>query len=232
MENTKLPSPWTSKTPKRYKQNTINDDLPRLKRISSNFDEEIPLIKEKFMKADYPLRFINSVVNEFQKGKKCGGKSFIIAPSLFEITEPFIFVEIPYCELNEIKSKHFSKKFHKFTNKSFRMVKTLKTRNMRPLFPLKDKKDYKLCVIYKGDCSCGSRYIGETKRNAEVRWKEHNNSTKSSEPSKHLRSNINHYFTWVVISNAPKKLRPGKTSKHHILLSGNLILTNKRTLKD
>ena len=44
--NTKLPSPWTSKTPKRYQRNTINGDLHRLKRISSNFDEEILLIKE------------------------------------------------------------------------------------------------------------------------------------------------------------------------------------------
>ena len=116
-KNTKLPSPWTSKTPKRYKRNTINGDLHRSKRISSNFDEEIPLIKEKFMKADYPLRFINSVVNEFQKGKECGDESFIIPTSLFEIAKPLIFVEIPYCEPNEIKSKHFLKKFHKFTNK-------------------------------------------------------------------------------------------------------------------
>ena len=60
----------------------------RSKRISSNFDKEISLIKEKFMKANYPLRFINSVVNEFQKGKKCGDES------LFEIIRPFIFVEI------------------------------------------------------------------------------------------------------------------------------------------
>ena len=147
------------------------------------------------MKADYPLRFINSVVNEFQKGKECGDESFIIPTSLFEIAKPLIFVEIPYCELNEIKSKHFLKKFHKFTNNSFRMVITWKTRNIRSLFPLKDKNDYKSCVIYKGDCSCGSRYIGETKRNAEVRWNEHNNPTKSSEPSRHLRSNINHDFT-------------------------------------
>ena len=39
---------------------------------------------------------------------------------------------------------------------------------MQYLFPLKDKNDYKSCVIHKGDCSCGSRYISETKRNA--RW--------------------------------------------------------------
>ena len=101
--NSKLLSPWTSITPKCYKQNAINGDLHHSKRISSNFNEKIPLIKEKFMKADYPLCYINSVVNEFQKGKECGDGSFIIPPNLFEITELFIFVEIPYCELNEIK---------------------------------------------------------------------------------------------------------------------------------
>ena len=70
------------------------------------------------------------------------------------------------------------------------MVITWKTRNIRSLFPLKDKKDYKSCAIFK-DCFCGSRHIGsrhigETKRNAEVRWNEHNNPTKSSKPSKYL----------------------------------------------
>ena len=49
----------------------INGDYYRSKRISSNFDKEIPLTKEKIMNTDYPLRFINSVVNEFLKGKKC-----------------------------------------------------------------------------------------------------------------------------------------------------------------
>ena len=56
------------------------------------------------MKADYPLRFINSVVNEFEKGKEFGDESFIVATSLFEIAKLLLrFVEIPYCELNEIK---------------------------------------------------------------------------------------------------------------------------------
>ena len=43
-------------------------------------------------------------VYEFQKGKECGDESFIIPTSLFEIAKPLIFVEIPYCELNEIKT--------------------------------------------------------------------------------------------------------------------------------
>ena len=129
-KNTKLPSLWTFKTPKRYKPNTINGDLHRSKRISPNFDEKILLIKEMFMKADYPLSFINSALNEFQKGKECGDESFIIPTSLSEIAKPLIFVEISYFELNEIKSKHFLKKFHKFTNNSFRMIITWKTRNI------------------------------------------------------------------------------------------------------
>ena len=41
------------------------------------------------MKANYPLRFINSVVNEFQKGKECEDECFLIPPSLFEITKTF-----------------------------------------------------------------------------------------------------------------------------------------------
>ena len=117
------------------------------------------------MKADYPLPFINRVVNEFQNGEECGDEIFIIPTTLFEIVKSFIFVEISYCELNEIKSKHFLKKFHKFTTKSFRMVITWKTRNIQSLSLLKDQSDYKLHVTYKGDCSYGSRYIGETKCN-------------------------------------------------------------------
>ena len=66
---------------------------------------QIHLIKEMFMKVDYPLCFIDSVVDEFQKGKEGGDESFVIPPSLFEITNLFIFVDIPYCELYEIKSK-------------------------------------------------------------------------------------------------------------------------------
>ena len=63
--------------------------------MSSNFNEEVPLRKGKFVKADYPLRFINGVVNECQKGKKCRVESFTILTSLFEIATPFILVEIP-----------------------------------------------------------------------------------------------------------------------------------------
>ena len=147
----------------------MNGNLHCSKRISSNFDEEIPLIKKKFVKADYPLRFISSVINQFQKGKDYGDESFVIPPDFFGIAKHFMSIEIPYSELNEIKSKHFLKKSHRFTNDGFRIVIAWKTKNRQSLFPLKGKTEYISCVIYKGDCSCGSPYTCEIKRNEEVR---------------------------------------------------------------
>ena len=146
-KNTKLSSPWTSKTPKCYKWNIINGDLHYSRRISSNFRKEISLIKEKFMKTDYPLYFNNSVLNEFQKGKECGDDIFIIPPTLFETRKSFIFIEIPYCGLNEIKWKHILQKFKKFANNNFRIVTMWTTRNIQSLLPLKEKNDYKSCGI-------------------------------------------------------------------------------------
>ena len=73
------------------------------------------------------LDFINSVINEFQKSQDHGDESFmVLTRSLFEITKPFNFVEIPYREVNEIKP-HFLKKFHKFTDDGFRVKITWKT---------------------------------------------------------------------------------------------------------
>ena len=66
-------------------------------------------------------------------------------------------------------------------------------------------------VIYKRGCSCGSRYIDERNSNPEVRWNEHRNPTKGSEPSKQLRNNINHRFTQTIISNTRKKATTGKS---------------------
>ena len=64
-KTTKLPVPWASNIPKRYKRNTINTDLHHAKRIASNLDNELVIIQKKFLAADYPHKFINSVINTF-----------------------------------------------------------------------------------------------------------------------------------------------------------------------
>ena len=45
-----------------------------------------------------------------------------------------------------------------------------------------------------GDCSCMQYYIGETKRNAIIRWNEHENPDKDSEPAKDLPEHPDHVF--------------------------------------
>ena len=85
-KETKLPVNWSSKTPKRYKRNAINGDLYRSYRISSNFNKEIELIRKLFTHADYPIRFTNSVIKQFQQRNALQQEEddMIISPNLFE----------------------------------------------------------------------------------------------------------------------------------------------------
>ena len=54
---------WSSNIPKRYKRNTINVDLHRCTLIT-----EFPKEK-KFSTADYPQKFIDSVIRNFTNDK-------------------------------------------------------------------------------------------------------------------------------------------------------------------
>ena len=62
------------------------------------------------------------------------------------------------------------------------MVNRYKTRNLKSLFPLKDKDLHFACKIYKGICSCEPTYVGDV----EIIYLEHNHPSGKSEPSKHL----------------------------------------------
>ena len=100
------------------------------------------------------------------------------------------------------------------------------TRKIRTLFHLKDKSLHPACKIYEGICICGEKYIGETKRNVEIRWMEHSTPSDKSNPAKHLRDNIDHSFTSKVICNAPNRKLARK------ILEAYFIATMKPSLND
>ena len=50
-------------------------------------------------------------------------------------------------------------------------------------------------------------YIGETICSASIRWKEHNDPTKKSEPAKHLKNNFHRVFNWVILCKAPQNYK-------------------------
>ena len=61
------------------------------------------------------------------------------------------------------------------------------------------KNPHPSCAIYEERCPCKETYIGEMKQNVEIRWEEHSDIKKISEPSRHLKSNPAQAFTWKVL---------------------------------
>ena len=104
-KTSKLHAHWSSIVPKGYKQNAVIGDLHRSKKIPSNFAMQIKVIKRKFRNNDYPRKFLNSVINSFLIPQN--NDLFLIPTDLFEESEPFTFVEIPYFEEHKNASKHF-----------------------------------------------------------------------------------------------------------------------------
>ena len=84
---------------------------------------EIQNIGKKFMKADYPRPFVNSVISQYSNKIKeqevDNDDASVVPPLLFEDKKPFILPKLPFCEKNKLKPKDVIKKFHKFTNDNF-----------------------------------------------------------------------------------------------------------------
>ena len=75
---------------------------------------------------------------------------------------------------------------------------------------LKDHVVHKANVFYKGTCSGSELYVGQAKRNTEVRWKEHCSTEKTSEVGDHLLMNAGHTVNWEILTNAPKQVNKQK----------------------
>ena len=134
----KFPVHWKSQIPKRYKRNAINGDLYRSWRISSNFNHEKKQIRRKFSSVVYPMRFVNSVINDFESNEY----GPMISNYLFNDFEskPIVLIDIPFLKENERISKQLLKKFKVFTKEKYDFRIVWKTKKVRQLFPLKEKK--------------------------------------------------------------------------------------------
>ena len=179
---------------KHYKKNVIIGDLHRVKNLSSDFEQEVRIIRNKYIKAGYPFRFINSVIDGFNQEKE----DLLILTSLFEKKKEVSF-QIPFCKRNESKISRIIDKLEAFTNYKVKFRYFWKTRNVRSLFVLRDPVIHKANVIYKGTCSCSKFCVGETKRNTEVRWGEHCFTKKMSEVGDHLLLNPGHTVNWKIL---------------------------------
>ena len=100
----------------KYKRNSIIIDLNHAKRIATDFNKEVRIIRNKLIKADYPKAFINNVIKQFNQeqlhNEITEEDEPLVPPDFFEIEKPFHLLYLPYCEKNETKSKNLIKKFH------------------------------------------------------------------------------------------------------------------------
>ena len=105
------------------------------------------------------------------------------------------------------------------TKEEYSFVIIWKTRNKRSLFNLKDKGSHVSSLVYEGKSNCGESYIDETGRNGTtIRWDEHSDISKNSEPTKHLYHFPEHRFDWKILRGVPNKLRQRKfLEAYHIM---------------
>ena len=117
-------------------RNAIHGDLCRAECISSNFNNEKMLIRQKFDNAGYPALFTNGVIRDYehnQNRRQQQENGYIIPPNFSEIAKESILVEFPYCPQNELVAKRFLSKFHQFTNQKFQVTIKWITKKVKKL---------------------------------------------------------------------------------------------------
>ena len=162
------PVHWSSKVPFRYKKNVINGELHRAKKISSNFQSEIPRIRAKFLKASFPPKVIENTINNFNNIDK----ELMIPRWLFDERKPIV-INLPFSSKNEHFSKKFCEKLEFYANGEVKFNIIWSTRKIKSLFEIKDNVKHLSCVACHGICSCGNNYISEIIRNVVTRIHEH-----------------------------------------------------------
>ena len=148
-KDSKFPTHWSSAIPKLYKRNIIKGDLFRDFRIGSNFKHELELIKEKYIRAGFPVKFILAIIKQFETKKE----DFPVPEGLQDGKKRTHF-KIPFCPKNESCIFKYIKKLNSFTSNQIKFSFSWVTHKIRALFPLKDRNSHVHNVIYKGECSC------------------------------------------------------------------------------
>ena len=72
--------------------------------------------------------------------------------------------------------------------------------------------------------------MGETGRNVTIRWHEHSDISKNSEPPKHLNQFPEHRFNWKILRRVPKILRQRKIHEAYYVMCMRHTLNNQLEL--
>ena len=73
--------------------------------------------------------------------------------------------------------------------------------------------------------------MGETKRNEEVRWVEHEAVKGTSEPAKHISKNPTHQFSWKTLMRAPEDWRKRRIWETFLIKIQNPTLNDHKDVR-
>ena len=88
----------------------------------------------------------------------------------------YLMLERKFCQQNEEVVNKFINHLTIITKEKSLFIVLWTSSAKQSLFPIKDKVCHISRAIYQGICSCGATYIGDSVRNAFVRWSELNNN--------------------------------------------------------
>ena len=119
---------------------------------------------------------------------------------------------LEYLFLNQMNIMHWnlSESWKVYKSKVYLFVIVWKSRNIRSLFNIKNKRGHISSVVYEGKCNCGEYYIGEIGQNVSIKWDEYSDTGKNSESAKHLYQFPEHKFNWKILRRVPNKVRQRK----------------------
>ena len=146
------------------------------------------VLRKKDLGVSFPYNFIQSTFNSYHQ--KCES---LIPNCLFEGKHrKAIYIRIHFCQSNEYYALKFIRKLEGFTKEKYSFVINLENKEQNNK---KDKKSHVSSVVYDGKCNCDENYIGETGRNVTIRWEEHSDIGKNSEPAKYINQFPEHRFS-------------------------------------
>ena len=84
--------------------------------------------------------------------------------------------------------------------------------------------------MYEEKSNYGENYIGETGRIVTIRWDEHSDIGKNSDPAKHLNQFPEHRFSSKILRRVPNKVRQRKIHEAYYVMCLGPTLNNQLEL--
>ena len=167
-----------------------NDSSKICNSITSKHNEFLNISK-RLQRNGYPKKVINNTITKFSNKKPNQDVNDDIEPP-----PKLVFTKLPF--LGDA-AYHLEKEIGTFLDtkvqNNFKFILTHTTSPIKNFFRYKDRQQllHSAGVVYELKCSCGQKYIGQTRRNLITRLKEHNPAKNgSSDVADHLYSNPNH----------------------------------------